>query len=299
MNDDDSRILVAGSTGAVGAQVVRKLLAAGLSVRALGRNSEKLAGLAAAGAETVAADLLDRAAVVRACEGIAQIYSTANNVMGHGTSSPNRVDVKAHEALCDAARTTGVRRIVYLSARGMDGDGPVDFFRAKHAIEEVIRRSGVPWVMIRPGAFMETWVGMIADGIRKNGTAVLFGDGRTVGNYIAIEDVAEFSVRILQHNDITNEAIDIGGPSSVAPDELVSLIERHLGVAARRRRIPVSVLWTAGLLLRPVNEVAARMMRMGYFAATRDGRFPEWVIAAERFGVTPISVETFVAGLPH
>ncbi len=298
MTNTSSRILVAGATGAVGGLVTRKLLAAGVPVRALGRNPDKLAALAAAGAETAAVDLLDRAAVAQACEGIGQIYSTANNVMGRGASSPNRIDVKAHESLCNAARTTGVRRLVYLSGRGMDADSPVDFFRVKHFVEEVIRHSGVPFVMIRPGAFMETWVGMIADGIHKNGTAVLFGDGQTIGNFIAIDDVAEFSLRILQQHDVINDVIDIGGPSNVSQDDLVSLLEHHLGVTARRRRIPAPVLWTGGLLLRPFHEVASRIMRMGYFTATRDARFAHWAVAAERFGVSPISVETFVHGMP-
>lgn len=298
MTNNSSRILVAGATGVVGGLVARKLLAAGVPVRALGRNSEKLAALAAAGAETVATDLLDQAAVSRACEGIGQIYSTVNNVMGRGASSPNRVDVKAYESLCNAARSTAVRRIVHLSARGMEADGPVDFFRVKHAIEVVIRKCGVPFVMIRPTAFMEIWVAMIVDGIRKNGKAVLFGDGETVGNYIAVEDVAELSLRILQQSDIINEAIDIGGPSNLSANELVSLIERHMGVKARRRRIPAPVLWTGGLLLRPFHEVAARFMRMGYFTATREGRFTDWSVAAKRFGVSPMSVETFLAAGP-
>ena len=48
-------------------------------------------------------------------------------------------------------------------------------------------------------------------------------------------------------------------------------------------------------MLRPFNEVAARLMRMGYFTATRDGRFPGWKIASDRFGVSPMTIESFVA----
>ncbi len=298
MTPNNSRILVAGATGMVGGLVVRKLLSAGVPVRALGRNPVKLAALAAAGAETVAADLLDGEAVTRACGGIGQIYSTANNVMGRGACSPNRIDVKAYESLCNAARATGVRRIVHLSGRGMDASSPVDFFRIKHAIEEVIRPSGVPFVFIRPGAFMETWVGMMADGIRKNRTAMMFGDGLKVSNLIAIEDVAEFSLRVLQRDDINNEVIDIGGPDNLSSDALVTLLERHFGVSVRRRRIPAPIHWTGGLLLRPFNEVVSRMMLMGYFSATRDARFADWEISAKRFNVSPMSVEAFVRGMP-
>lgn len=298
MTNREPLVLVAGATGLVGGLVARKLVAAGVPVRALGRNPEKLAALTVAGAEAMAVDLRDRAAVARACEGVGQIYTSVNNVMGHGASSPNRVDLPAHEALCDAARECGVRRIMYLSFRGGEPESPVDFFRVKHAIEERIRRSGLPYVLLRPSAFMEIWAGMVSDGIRRNGQAILFGDGKTIANFISVEDVAEFSVRILAQESIRDEAIEIGGPSERSFDELVTLLEKHMGVRARRRRIPLPVLWWGGLLLRPFNEVAARFMRMGYFTATRDGRLSDWKIAADRFGVSPMSLESFVQSLP-
>jgi hypothetical protein len=51
------------------------------------------------------------------------------------------------------------------------------------------------------------------------------------------------------------------------------------------------------MLLRPFNEVAARLMHLGYFAATRDGTFTEWRREAERFGVAPRSIESIVQAL--
>ena len=298
MKNSASTVLVAGATGVVGGLVARQLLAHGVPVRALGRNPERLAALASAGAEIVSVDMMDQAAVARACDGVGQIYTSVNNVLGHGATSPNRIDVRAHQSLCEAAHAAAVRRIVYLSARGMTADAPVDFFRTKHAIETVIRESGVPFVLIRPGAFMETWVGMLADGLRKNGTAVLFGDGRMVGNFIAIEDVASISLRVLLQDDVVNEAIEIGGPSNVSHDDLVTLLERHMGLIARRRRVPTALLWAGGLLLRPFHEVASRFMRMGYYTATHDARFSDWTVAAQRFDVHPMTVETFVSGMP-
>jgi uncharacterized protein YbjT (DUF2867 family) len=299
MSQLERRILVAGATGQVGGIVTRKLLAAGLPVRALGRNREKLAALSALGADAVLVDLRDRGGVARACDGVGQIFTSVNNVMGRGASSPNRVDLLAHDVLCDSAQTTGVRRLVYLSGRGIGIGNPVDFFRVKRSIEDRIRQSGLTYVMLQPGAFMETWAGMLAGGIRKNGMAVLFGNGQSIANFIAVEDVAEFSLRILLNEEIRNEAIEVGGPSNISFDGLVTLFEEHMGVQARRRRIPVAVLWLGGLLLRPFNEVAARLMRMGYFTATSDQRFPNWQMAADRFGVSPQSIEAFVALQPR
>jgi uncharacterized protein YbjT (DUF2867 family) len=292
------RVLVAGATGLAGGQVTRRLLAAGIPVRALGRNREKLAALAAAGADVAEVDLLDLENVRKACEGVSQVFTTANNSLGRGASSPNRVDLRAHQNLCSAAREAGVQRLVYVSFRGGSATVPVDLFRIKYEIEEYVKGCGIPYVVIRPGAFMDIWVGMIVDSMRKDGTAILFGDGRRPCRFIAVEDVAAFAVRILEREDVRNETIDIGGPSCVSFDALVTLLEQRLNIKAKRRRIPKPVLFIGGAVLRPFNEVAARLMRMGYFTATTDQQFPEWRVAADRFGVSPMTVESFVQALP-
>ena len=57
-----------------------------------------------------------------ACRGIDQIVATANNNMGKGPTSPTRVDLSGYQNLCAAARNTGVRRLVYVSYRGVTQD---------------------------------------------------------------------------------------------------------------------------------------------------------------------------------
>jgi uncharacterized protein YbjT (DUF2867 family) len=63
----DELILVAGASGALGSVLVRRLLARGYPVRALGRNPRKLAMLGIHGAEPFVADMLDRGAMDEAC----------------------------------------------------------------------------------------------------------------------------------------------------------------------------------------------------------------------------------------
>ena len=47
-------------------------------------------------------------------------------------------------------------------------------------------------------------------------------------------------------------------------------------------------------IVKPFNEVAARMMTLGLYSATEAKPFPGWKATAERFGVAPRSVETYV-----
>ncbi|HYW30571.1 MAG TPA: NAD(P)H-binding protein, partial [Gemmatimonas sp.] len=248
------------------------------------------------GAEIVAGDLLDAALVNSACTDVNQVITTANNAMGSGASSPNRVDLRAYANVCRAVREQQVSRIVNVTGQGLGGaSSPVDFFRIKQEVDALIRECGVPWVLLAPTVFMETWVEMlIGEAIRQGKPVMLFGDGKTRANFIAVDDVAQFAVRVLGDRTIQNEWIDIGGPTTCSFADVTSMIERRMGVTIKRRHMPVPVLRAGMTVLRPFNEMAARLMSMGYFTATMKNAFTNWQPAAQRFDVKPMTVEQFV-----
>ncbi len=293
-SSNGSRVLVVGATGQLGGAIARTLIAAGVPVRALARNHEKLKALAPA-AEIAAVDLRDVPKLTDACRGIHQIVATANNNMGKGPQSPSRIDLSGYQNLCAAARNTGVKRLVYVSYKGVEQDAVVDIFRVKWYIEDAIRRSGVPHVMLRPTAFMDVWIDQIfAKGIREKGVATIFGDGSAVNNYIAVDDVAAFAAKILSRPEVVNEAIDAGGPSNLSQNDLVTLIERRLKSSGRRRHVPVAAMRLLPPLIRPFNEVTARLITLGLYAATESKPFPGWKASADRFGVEPRTVEAYI-----
>jgi uncharacterized protein YbjT (DUF2867 family) len=290
---NESRVLVVGATGQLGGAITRTLIASGVKVRALARNREALAPFAAA-AEIAAVDLRDVRNLTEACRGVDQIIATANNNMGSGASSPTRIDLSLYQNLCAAARNTSVRRLIYVSYKGVKQDAPVDIFRVKWYIEDAIKRSGVPYVMLRPTAFMEVWIDQIlAKAVREKGVATIFGDGNTIANYIAVDDVAEFAVKIVQ-SEMVNEVVDAGGPSNVSQNHLATLVERRLKSSGKRRHVPVALMRLLAPIVRPFNEVAARLMTLGLYSATEPQSFPNWQASADRFGVAPRTVETYV-----
>jgi uncharacterized protein YbjT (DUF2867 family) len=185
--------------------------------------------------------------------------------------------------------------LIYVSYRGVAQDAPVDIFRIKWYVEDAIRRSGVPHVMLRPTAFMDVWIdGIMAKDIREKGAVMIFGDGNRVANYIAVEDVAKFAVAILSRADVVNEVVDAGGPSNLSQNDLATLVERRLKSSGKRRHVPVAALRLLPPIIRPFNEVAARLMTLGLYVATKSEPFPGWQASADRFGVAPRTVETYL-----
>ena len=294
----DGPVLVVGASGALGGAIARKLLAAGTPVRAASRSAEKLRALADAGAETVAVDMLNLKALTEACAGATDIVATANNALGTGPNSPTKVDLSAYQNLCAAARNAQNRRIIHTSYRQLDQDSVVDFFRVKWYVADAIRRSGVPYVLMGPTAFMDTWIrDVMLPEVKKRGAATVFGDGTSVTNYIALDDVAQFAVKIVADPGIVNEKIDMGGPSNLSQNDLASLVERRVNATGKRRKVPVLMLKILSTVIRPFNELTARQMAFGLHTATESRPFDDWKKTADRFGITPRSVEDYLAAL--
>jgi nucleoside-diphosphate-sugar epimerase len=142
---------------------------------------------------------------------------------------------------------------------------------------------------------MDVWIDQVLlPGIRKSGVATIFGDGTSVANYIAVDDVAEFALKILSSDDAVNQAIEVGGPSNVSLNHVATLVERRLKAPGKRRHVPVFAMKLLPPLVRPFNELAARMMTLGLYAATESRPFPDWKVAADRFGVAPRTIESYV-----
>ena len=289
------RVLVVGASGALGRVIAGKLIDRGGPVRGMSRDPARLDDLTARGAEAVRGDLRMPETLVNACAGMTQIVSTANSFAGADATSPTRVDVPGYRALLEAARASGVRRIVHISAHGVTRESPVDYFRVKAEVDDLIRRSGIPCVLVRPSAFLDAWAGMGLTEASAGRPARVFGDGCRVANYIAIADVAEFAVRILAARDLVNDEIDVGGPSTLSQNELIDLVEKGRGQPVRRQRLPRPVLQVGAVLLRPFNERLARLMALGAWSAGCDRRLDHWPRAADRFGLQPMTAEAFLA----
>ena len=124
------KVFLTGATGVAGRATVPALLAAGHDVRAVSRRPEASAVLEAAGAEPVAVDLFDAAAVAAAVVGSEAVVHLATNVpemskaaRPKGWELHNRLRTEATVNLVAAARATGAARFVKESITFVYRDG--------------------------------------------------------------------------------------------------------------------------------------------------------------------------------
>ncbi|MFD7292702.1 SDR family oxidoreductase [Streptomyces sp. NPDC059897] len=153
------RIVIAGGHGQIALRLERLLSARGDEVAGIIRRSEQGDDLRSAGAEPVLCDLESASVeeVAAHLQGADAAVFAAGAGPGSGTGRKDTVDRDAAVLFAEAAERAKVRRYVVVSSMGADaahqGDDVFDvYLRAKGAADDdVRRRTGLDWTILRPG----------------------------------------------------------------------------------------------------------------------------------------------------
>jgi uncharacterized protein YbjT (DUF2867 family) len=139
-------VLVTGATGHVGGRLLHRLEASGRHrVRCLTRRPEALAGRTGKDTE-VAGDVLDTAALRHALEGVDAGYYLIQSM--EDSTEFEALDRTAARNFADAARSAGLRRVIYLGGLGR-GDRLSPHLASRQEVGAILRSSGVPTIEFR------------------------------------------------------------------------------------------------------------------------------------------------------
>lgn len=266
-------ILLAGGTGTLGTQIVRRLAARGERVRVLTRDPARASHLAGPDVEVVRGDVRDAAAVARAAAGAATIVSAVQGFAGTEPAGVEAVDRAGNAHLVAAARDAGASHVVLVSAVGASPTHPMALYRMKHAAEQTLRASGVPWTIVRGTAFMETWAHMVGAPLLRTGKTLVFGRGRNPINFVSAHDVAQFVERAVVDPTMRGVAVDVGGPENLTFEDVVRTFTAVTGATGATRHVPLAVMRVASTLLRPVHATLAGQIGAGVAMDTADFSF--------------------------
>jgi nucleoside-diphosphate-sugar epimerase len=234
---------VIGANGFIGMRLVESLLLGSkMEVRPVVREPASFAPLSRFALRGVVADALD-------CNALASAFNDCDVVV-HAAAGNKRLVIGSIEPVYEAARTAGVKRLVYLSSLSVHGYNPdagtdeslalqrsheIDYCNWKVRAEQTLRRlqrdGAVEVVVLRPGIVFgprSSWIREFAVALLE-GRAYITDNGDGVCPSIYVDNLVHAVVRAALASDVAGEAFIVGDREHVSWRDLYQPIVDFLG----------------------------------------------------------------------
>jgi uncharacterized protein YbjT (DUF2867 family) len=177
------------------------------------------------GADIFIGDLQQEEDIQKACEGVDYVISA------HGTNASTQggteaIDYRANIRLIDAAKMAGVKHFVFISVLGVDRgyeDAPV--FKAKWAVEQYLKKSGLNYTILRPSGFASNLL-PLAERFQQTGIYLLIGDTKTRTSIVSTDDLARIAVESATNPEAQNQIFSVGGPEVLERIDIAQIFGR-------------------------------------------------------------------------
>ena len=231
-------IVITGATGQLGRHVVEALLERNVPAQdivAAGRSVEKIADLAERGVQVRSMDYADAASVARALRGADKVLLISGNEVGQR--------VEQHRSVIEAAKAQGVELVAYTSIANADTTGMK--LAAEHqATEAILQESGVPFVLLRNGWYLENYTNQLPGTLAQGAIAGSAGEGQVSAASRA--DYAHAAAAVLVAGGQAGRIYELGGDEPFTMAELAAEISAAAGRNISYQDLPAQEY--AGLL---------------------------------------------------
>jgi uncharacterized protein YbjT (DUF2867 family) len=206
-------IFVTGATGTVGAETVKALKAKGAKLTVGSRDAAK--AKAQLGVEAVTWDWEQPQAFAAALKGVEALFLL--------TPPGTEKELAYGLAAVEAAKAAGVKRIVKLSAIGIENNPE----SAHRQIELAIEAAGFQWTFLRPSFFMQNLnEGMVYD-VKAGALKLPTGEGKT--GFIDARDIGAVAAEALTRGDLAGQGLTLTGGEALSYAEVTAILTQALG----------------------------------------------------------------------
>jgi uncharacterized protein YbjT (DUF2867 family) len=239
------------------------LLDRGCKVRCLVRNPDRLDGRLPDEVEIVAGDVLDRASLDRALQGIGTAYYLVH--LMSGSSDFEEDDRRAATNFAAAAKAASVERIIYLGGLGDDSDPTLSpHLRSRHEVGQILRDGGVETIEFR--ASLVVGAGSLSFDLVKALTErlpVMLCPKwlATPTQPIAVDDVLAYLIAAGELPPGPSRVFEIGGAEVLTYGNIIREYARQRGLRRWLISVPVLTPYLSSLWLALVTPTAFEVGR--------------------------------------
>ena len=216
-------LAVSGASGQLGRRVVELLLQSNAGhIVAATRTPEKLADLAAKGAEVRRVDFDDAASLAHGLAGVDRLLIVSTDAVG----SPER-RAQQHIAAIEAATKAGVKHIVYTSIVRAESGLPPAVAPSHYATEQALTKSPLSWTVLRNSLYTDGFLQSLPYAVSTGQLHAATADGGV--GYVTREDCARAAAAALASNDTARKTLNVTGPSVVTGTDLAKALSEVSG----------------------------------------------------------------------
>jgi len=216
------RILVAGATGYVGKRLVFRLLEKGYFVRCLARSPEKLTGQGWENVEIYKGDVLNPDSMIEAFSGIDIVYYLIHSMDKKGDFAKR--ELLSAQNFAQAAKDAGVKRIIYLGALAKDDQNLSKHLKSRQRVGKIMSDYGINVTELRASIIIGSGSAsfeIIRDLVKKLPIMITPRWVKSKCQPIAIRDVLNYLVEILEHPETSGKVFEIGGSEIMTYAEMM------------------------------------------------------------------------------
>jgi NAD(P)H dehydrogenase (quinone) len=230
---------ITGATGQLGRLVIEHLkeIVSAESLVALVRTPSKAVDL---GIEALEFEYSNPATLTNSLKGVDHLLLISSSEIGQRKQQ--------HENVINAAKESGVQRIIYTSLLHADTSS-LALAEEHLATERILKESGIPYTILRNGWYTENYLGSIADAIASGALIGSAGEGKI--SSAARADYAEAAAVVLTGAGHEGKVYELAGDSYYTLADLAAEISRQTGKHISYHNLPeekyAEVLKSVGL----------------------------------------------------
>ncbi len=252
-----SSVCILGGTGFVGRHLAARLTQKNFDVKILTRSRARHYGLLVLPSVTlVEADVHDAAVLKRefaGCDGVINLVGILNE-RGHRGKEFHRVHVELVRKILDACRTSGVSRLLHMSALNAGEQAPSHYLRTKGEAAALVLKAAdeLRVTVFEPSVIFgadDSFINRFAALLRKMPGVFPLACARAKFAPVYAGDVAEALVRSWDNHASFGRRYSLCGPGTYTLRELVCETAHVMGLRRAVIGLPAALSWLQAALM--------------------------------------------------
>jgi NADH dehydrogenase len=233
---------------------------------------------------------------LKACDGIDAVVHLVGIIREYpdlGITFDN-LHTSATFFMVDAARRSGVRRFIHMSALGSRENAASAYHRTKYEAEEFVRGAPLQWTIFRPSVIFDRgseFIGMLVD-LVKNKVIPMIGGGKGRLQPVALSNVCRCMAGALAMPETIGQTYELGGPEQLTFRQMIEAVSSALDSPIKTIDVP---LW----MVRPVVRLLQRLpdfpLTMDQLTMLQEDNICDTAHYARVFNIEP---QSFLKALP-